>query len=125
MSSVSAGTAVGYETLTWDMPTEAGHGTSGLRAVTRQAGQYQAAIPAEIAKLEISLPSGVLAGAEEASREIARFDTELGDEIAPFASVLLRTESAASSKIENLTATARAIAEAAFFFGMEIVMVAF
>ncbi len=112
MSSVSAGTAVGYETLTWDMPTEAGHGTSGLRAVTRQAGQYQAAIPAEIAKLEISLPSGVLAGAEEASREIARFDTELGDEIAPFASVLLRTESAASSKIENLTATARAIAEA-------------
>src|SRR5580693_1122564 len=36
----------------------------------------------------------------------------LGGEIAPFSSVLLRTESAASSNIENLTASARAIAEA-------------
>ena len=58
------------------------------------------------------LPSGVLADAEEASNEIARFDAELGDEIAPFSSVLLRSESAASSNIENLTASARAIAEA-------------
>ena len=36
----------------------------------------------------------------------------MGHEIAPFASVLLRSESAASSKIENLTASARAIAVA-------------
>jgi Fic family protein len=94
------------------MPAEAGYGRSDLRAALRQSGEYQAAIPAEIANLEISLPSGVLTDAEEASQEIARFDTELGDEIAPFASVLLRTESAASSEIENLTASARAIAEA-------------
>ena len=39
-------------------------------------------------------------------------DAELGGEIAPFATVLLQSESAASSQIENLTATARAIAEA-------------
>jgi Fic family protein len=103
---------VGYETLTWGMPTEAGYQRSDLRAAQRQSGEYQATIPAEIAALEVSLPSHVLADAEEASREIARFDTELGGEIAPFASVLLRTESAASSKIENLTASARAIAEA-------------
>jgi len=50
--------------------------------------------------------------AEEAAAEIARFDAELGREIAPFAAVLLRSESAASSKIERLTASARAIAEA-------------
>jgi Fic family protein len=112
MSSVSSGTAVGYETLTWGVPTEAGYQRSDLRAAQRQSGQYQAAIPAEIADLVVSLPSHVLADAEEASQEIARFDTELGGEIAPFASVLLRTESAASSKIENLTAGARAIAEA-------------
>jgi Fic family protein len=49
---------------------------------------------------------------EEAAAEVARFDAELGREVAPFAAVLLRTESAASSKIENLTASARAIAEA-------------
>lgn len=40
------------------------------------------------------------------------FDAELGGEIAPFAAVLLRSESAASSQIENLSASARKIAEA-------------
>jgi Fic family protein len=112
MSSTDAGTAVGYETLMWGRPTDNGYQRSDLRAARRQSGEYQAAIPAEIAALEVSLPSAVLADAEEASQEIARFDTEFGGEIAPFASVLLRTESAASSKIENLTASARAIAEA-------------
>lgn len=112
MSSHGATTAVKYETLTWDMPTEAGYGHQKVRAALRQSGEYQAAIPAEIANFEVSLPSRVLADTEEASQEIARFDAELGDEIAPFASVLLRSESAASSKIENLTASARAIAEA-------------
>ncbi|ORB52364.1 hypothetical protein BST42_15550 [Mycolicibacterium rhodesiae] len=52
----------------------------------------------------------MLADAESASREVARFDAELGSDIAPFASVLLRSESAAGSQIENLTASARAIA---------------
>jgi Fic family protein len=36
----------------------------------------------------------------------------MGDEIAQFSAMLLRSESAASSRIENLTASARAIAEA-------------
>ncbi|MGV0783953.1 Fic family protein [Mycolicibacterium sp. XJ766] len=112
MSSHGATTAVGYETLTWGMPTEAGYGRQNVRAALRQSGDYRAAIPAEVENLEVSLPSRILADAEEASQEIARFDAELGDEIAPFASVLLRSESAASSKIENLTASARAIAEA-------------
>ena len=112
MSSHGVRTAVEYETLTWDMPTEAGYGRQNVRAELRQSGEYQAAIPAELANLEVSLPSRVLADAEDASQEIVRFDAELGDEIAPFASVLLRSESAASSKIENLTASARAIAEA-------------
>jgi Fic family protein len=94
------------------MPVEAGYGLADLRAAQRQAGQYRAAIPAIIADLEVDLPAGVLADADEAGREVARFDAELGDEIAPFASVLLRSESAASSNIENLTASARAIAEA-------------
>ncbi|MEN3219256.1 Fic family protein [Mycolicibacterium porcinum] len=112
MSSHGATTAVGYETLIWGMPTEAGYGRENVRAALRPSGDYQAAIPAEVENLEVSLPSRILADAEEASQEIARFDAELGDEIAPFASVLLRSESAASSKIENLTASARAIAEA-------------
>ena len=112
MASLIGGTAVEYETLTWATPAEASYQLADLRAAQRQAGKYQAAIPANIADLEVALPARVLADAEEASHEIARFDAELGDEVAPFASILLRTESAASSNIENLTASARAIAEA-------------
>ncbi|MDT7754156.1 MAG: hypothetical protein QOH27_54 [Mycobacterium sp.] len=106
------GTSIGHEKLTWPAPTEAGYGLADLRAAQRQAGEYDAAIPAAIANLDVDLPANVLANADEASREVARFDAELGHEIAPFASVLLRSESAASSNIENLTASARAIAEA-------------
>ena len=105
-------TAISYESLNWAAPVEAGYGLADLRAAQRQAGKYKAAIPAVIADLEVALPAGVLADADEASHEIARFDAELRDEIAPFSSVLLRSESAASSNIENLTASARAIAEA-------------
>jgi hypothetical protein len=36
-----------------------------------------------------ALPAGVAALAEDASVEIARFDAELGAEVAPFAAVLL------------------------------------
>jgi Fic family protein len=106
------GTAIGHERLIWPAPAEAGYGLADLRAAQRQSGEYDAAIPAAIADLEVNLPANVLANADEASREVARFDAELGHEIAPFASVLLRSESAASSNIENLTASARAIAEA-------------
>nr|WP_310771991.1 Fic family protein [Mycobacterium sp. Z3061] len=69
-------------------------------------------MPADIADLALDLPPNVLAEAEHASYALTRFDAELGSEIAPFAAVLLRSESAASSQIENLTASARAIAEA-------------
>lgn len=103
-----AGTAVKYETLPWDVSPAA----ACVRAAQQQRGNYKAAISADIADLTVSLPSDALADAGDASSEVTRFDAELGGEIAPFSSVLLRTESAASSNIENLTASARAIAEA-------------
>lgn len=76
----------------------------------RHTGLYQSAITPAIAEVIVNLPSGVLALADEASIEITRFDAELGTEVAPFAAILLRSESASSSKIENLTSSARAIA---------------
>jgi Fic family protein len=112
VASDSSGTAIKYESLIWGAPVEAGYGLADLRAAQRQAGKYEAAVPASIAELAVTLTAAVLAEAEEASNEITRFDAELGDEIAPFSAVLLRSESAASSNIENLTASARAIAEA-------------
>ena len=44
-----------------------------------------------------------------ATNELSRFDGELGHRVAAFAPVLLRSESASSSQIENLTASAGAI----------------
>jgi Fic family protein len=74
------------------------------------AGPYRAAVPPSIARLEVRFGSQTLALADEASTEVARFDAELGADVAPYAPLLLRSESAASSRIENLTASAKAIA---------------
>ncbi|MFC7482167.1 Fic family protein [Luedemannella flava] len=80
------------------------------RVRQRHAGPYRAAVVPTIADRTIALPANITALAEDASAEIARFDAELGTEVAPFASVLLRSESASSSRIENLTSGAKAIA---------------
>lgn len=100
--------AVGGETFDW-VPTSS---TMSRRALERHRGPYDAAVVPRIAEVDVTLPPALVTEVEEAGAEIARFDQELGAEIAPFAAVLLRSESAASSKIENLTASARAIAEA-------------
>ena len=101
--------AVDFEACDWhsrdDLPA-----SRRARLLARQP--YQAAIPPTIADVQVTISAAVLAATEDASTEIARFDTEAGAEIAPFSAILLRSESAASSKIENLTASARAIAEA-------------
>lgn len=73
-------------------------------------GPYRAAVVPAIAARDVSLPTSVAALADAASVEIARFDAELGAEVAPFDALLLRSESASSSQIENLTSGARAIA---------------
>jgi Fic family protein len=104
---VTAWPALTYESTPWTLPDDVSV-PRGRRA--RHSGPYDAAVPPEIAGLEVTLPGETLALADEASAEIARFDAELGADIAPYAPLLLRSESAASSKIENLTASAKAIA---------------
>lgn len=47
---------------------------------------------------------------EEASQELVRFDASHSGAIGPLAALLLRSESAASSQIENLTSSARSVA---------------
>lgn len=85
-------------------------------------------MPVAIAEARLQVDAALQAEAEDAVREITRFDAEVtaiaerradreGDdaatELAPLASVLLRTESASSSEIEGVTAGARALAMAA------------
>lgn len=114
--------AVAWEEREWDRNPD--HAAS-RRQRTVARGPYRAALPARIGAAQVSLPPGLLAEAEDAVREIARFDAEVTAlvswrtpdedvvEIAPLASVLLRTESASSSEIEGITAGARALALAA------------
>lgn len=98
--------ALGSEERPWTIP-------EGISRTERHrlSTTYTAAVVPEIANIaRVPLPGEVEALVAEASSEIARFDAQVGADIAPFSSILLRSESAASSKIENLTASAKAIA---------------
>lgn len=73
-------------------------------------GPYRAAVVPSISGQSLRLPSRTRALLDDATAEIARFDAEVGRDFAPLVAVLLRSESAASSQIEHLTASAKAIA---------------
>lgn len=102
--------AVGHEERPWVSRHE--QGSASRTQVRRHRGPYLAALPPHIDSLRVEVSPEALSRATDAANEVARFDAEMGGEIAPFSSVLLRSESAASSQIEDLTASARAIAEA-------------
>lgn len=73
---------------------------------------YLSAIVPQITNLSINIPGDLATEIDEATQLLTRFDAEVEPGALPFASILLRTESASSSEIENLTSGARAIAEA-------------
>jgi Fic family protein len=94
---------VEFETLEW-RPS-----LSAARLPDLIVRTYESAVPPTIANLTPHLPNDVVEVSREASFEVARFDSELGGEIAPFAAILLRSESASSSQIEHLSASAKNI----------------
>jgi Fic family protein len=75
----------------------------------RHSGPYEAPIVPTIARLSPGLPAEIVALDAEAAAEIARFDADVGNDLVPFETVMLRSESASSSMIENLTSGTRAI----------------
>lgn len=93
--------AVEYERVEWQPML-----TSG-RLAELIAGSYDAAVPPMIATLTPRFGSDTAEMSRAASFEIARFDSEVGAEIGPFAAILLRSESASSSQIEHLTSSAK------------------
>ena len=99
--------ALEWESLSWTSRIA----ESGVAASRRTSPKesYRAAIPPLIAELEVPVTGDLAAYAEDATEALVRFDSELGGEIAPFASLLLRSEAVASSQIEHLTASARQI----------------
>jgi len=99
--------ALAFEELRW----QSRYAESGPRAARRDvvSERYEAAVPPTIAQRTLRPSAEVAALADEASTALARFDGSLGNEVAPFAALLLRSEAAASSQIEHLTASARQI----------------
>ncbi len=85
-------------------------------------GPYVAALVPPIADLELNISTAQQAESEDAALALAQFDrdatrslggrdrSEDAGEIAPMATILLRSESASSSQIENLTVGARQLA---------------
>ncbi|ANS78096.1 hypothetical protein SGUI_0700 [Serinicoccus hydrothermalis] len=99
----------GLESLPWGPST----GAVGLTRRERAAAakdRYDAALVPEIAHLDPRLSREAEVESEDAVTEVARFDARMGHEVLPFAGVLLRGESIASSDIEHITSSARNIA---------------
>lgn len=76
----------------------------------RNRGTFRFADPASIAEIPVVLDPVVQEVARSATSLIERFDERAATWGIPFASVLLRSESASSSQIERLSASARRIA---------------
>ncbi len=76
--------AIGYEERSWTsaIPVEL-LSQSARRA---HSGPYRAAVVPRVRGQQLTLPSDVYAEVVEASTEIARFDAEVGSDLAPFAS---------------------------------------
>lgn len=106
--------AVGHEQDYWVATSD---GRASRAAMAAASGPYESTVPALISHLTFDLPADLAADAEEAAAELARFDEHArgrlgGDSpaLGPMSAILLRTESASSSQIENLTAGARQLA---------------
>lgn len=102
--------AVELEELTWTS-----HAPMSRRAQAKQPATYESALVPAIASEAVELSAALVAKLEQATVAAARFDAEHAGAILPFAPLLLRGESFASSRIEQLSSTARRILEAEVF----------
>lgn len=108
--------AVGDEELQWAPRLADMH---SRREVARQTGSYRSAVLRPIVDWQPHIPPGLQADIEDASGALARFDefaaNRLGADgsgVGAMSSILLRSESASSSQIEQLTTSARQLARA-------------
>lgn len=98
-----------YETLSWEYDADALSGISKT-ARSRILPTYEASIPLKIADKAIELPLDLSERIGQLLASLARIDAEQQIRGYDIPSLLLRSESSASSQIENLTANARNIA---------------
>lgn len=111
----TAGRARGWPAVTWHSATWQPEHDAGLSRTQqlRNRGTFRYADPAPIATVPVAIDPYVAESARSATSMIERFDERAASWGLPFAAVLLRSESASSSQIEHLSASARRIALAA------------
>lgn len=100
--------SVTYETLPW-APVADGLPRRAMQGMPRE---YGSARVAQISKLPVQLSEETLQLVERATVDAVRFDAIEAHRVLPFTPLLLRSESAASSRIEQLTSSARRVFEA-------------
>lgn len=103
--------AIGYEEHDWT-PGERVLAHLDVFGRHRIMRPYAAAVLEPISDQPVSLPRQTLALVEAGTNAVVRFDEHMAHLPAWMPSVLLRTESATSSQIEHLTASARNLAMA-------------
>lgn len=100
---------VEYETLPWHRDDDALAYASKTQRRKIQ-GTYEAALPAHIAELSVTLNPKLSQRAEELMVSIARYDQEQANRAYNLPALMLRSESSSSSQIERLTSSARNVA---------------
>ena len=107
----TAGLKVGWEEVVWAPRSPVQAMDRGRSSVVGRP--FRAAVPPAIESMQFDLRPDVAARSEDARASVTRFDAELSalfdGEFAPLSAVLLRTESASSSQIENITVGAKAL----------------
>ena len=92
---------------------DSGSSSLGLNRSTEM--EYQAALPLLIAERSVAVPDDLSARISALLVEMARFDVELGQRADNVPTMLLRSESSASSQIDRLTSTAKSVALAELY----------
>ncbi len=114
LNSESKWPKVGSTRVAWARDYEQ---NSSRKQTLLHRGFYNAAVVPKIANLDFVISSQLQSHAEDAAVALARFDAEVGQMVAPFAAMLLRSEAASSSQIENLTASPATILKAEYGLG--------
>ncbi|MFV2074284.1 MAG: Fic family protein [Thermoanaerobaculales bacterium] len=76
----------------------------------RRACKYEAFIPGTLTDFDFDLPSGIAGVVSDAEQAIMTLNSRAHPALAPFARLLLRTESIASSKVEGMQVGIRQLA---------------
>ena len=100
---------VGYEELAWRVDHDALEGVpkSRRRKIT---GTYRAAVPFELRDKDVLIPAELQSRMEEVAFLLVRFDAQQEARGYDLPALLLRSESSASSQIENMTSSVRNVA---------------